>query len=144
MYDFKIKLVKSKKEIDKAINIRKIVFVKEQKVPYEIEIDGLDPESKHFLAYYNNKPIGCARIRRNKTTAKLERIAILKEYRCKGYGTKLTNFLIEYCKTQDVEKISMHAQIQVIDFYKKFGFKTQGKMFLEANIKHKEMHLDLS
>lgn len=140
----KIKLVTNKEELEQTINIRKKVFIKEQNVPFDIEIDGLDKESKHFIAYLNDEPIGCARIRTNKKYAKLERIAIVKEQRGKGFGTKLTNFLIDYCKKQNFDEIILHSQKYVIDFYKKFGFKTRGKTFLEADIEHKEMHLEIS
>lgn len=130
-------------EFNKIIEIRKAVFVKEQNVPEELEIDGLDNEAEHFIMYLGEKPIGCARIRKNKY-AKLERIAVLKEYRGKGYGKKLTQYLIDYCKEQNFKKIVIHSQIYVIDFYKKFGFEPVGKVFFEAGIKHRKMVLKLS
>jgi len=139
-----IKLVTNKEEFEHVINIRKEVFIKGQNVPLDIEIDGLDPESEHFIAYLGNEPIGCARIRTNKKYARLERIAIIKKHRCKGFGTKLTNFLIDYCRKQNYVEIILHSQNYVIDFYKKFGFKIKGETFLEANIEHKEMVLDIS
>ncbi|MCK4902885.1 MAG: GNAT family N-acetyltransferase [Thermoplasmatales archaeon] len=144
MDSLQIKLVTNKEEFEHVINIRKEVFIKGQNVPLDIEIDGLDSESEHFIAYLGNEPIGCARIRTNKKYARLERIAIIKKHRCKGFGTKLTNFLIDYCRKQNYVEIVMHSQNYVIDFYKKFGFKTRGETFLEANIEHKEMVLDIS
>lgn len=143
MADIKTKLVKSKEELEEAINIRKIVFIKEQKVPLDIEIDGLDSESEHFLAYLDDKPIGCGRVRTNNNYAKLERIAILKEFRGKGFGKELTNFLIDYCKKKNVKRIILHSQSHVVDFYKKFGFKIAGRPFFEANIEHLEMYLNI-
>ena len=144
MNTLKIKLVKSKEDLELTLNIRKEVFIKEQNVSLDIEIDGLDLESEHFIAYLGNVPIGCARIRSNKIYAKLERIAILKKHRCKGFGTELTKFLIDYCKKQKYREIVIHSQNYVIDFYKKLGFKTRGEAFLEADIEHKEMYLDIS
>ena len=144
MDTLKIKLVKSKEDLEQTINIRKEVFIKEQNVPLDIEIDGLDLESEHFIAYLGKDPIGCARIRFNKKYARLERIAILKKHRCNGFGTELTKFLIDYCRKQNYGEIVIHSQNYVIDFYKKLGFKTRGETFLEADIEHKEMYLDLS
>ncbi|MGF3554706.1 MAG: GNAT family N-acetyltransferase [Thermoplasmatota archaeon] len=139
MVELKIKIVKSKNEFNEILNIRETVFIKEQNVPKEIEMDDFDKESELFIVYLKNKPIGCARIRKINDYAKLERIAILKEYRGKGYGKALTNFLIGYCKKKGFKKIKLHSQVYVANFYKKLGFKTIGKKFLEADIEHIQM-----
>lgn len=139
-----IKKVQDKNDFKKTIAIRKNVFIKEQKVPPDIEIDGLDPEAEHFIAYFNNKPIGCARIRTKDNYAKLERIAIIKEYRGKGYGAELTKFLINYCKQKIFKEICLHSQIYISNFYKKFGFKSKGKHFFEAGIEHVEMFMKIN
>lgn len=144
MNNLEIKKVNNKDDLEKAIDIRKNVFIKEQKVPIDIEIDGLDPEAEHFIAYLNDEPIGCARIRANKNYAKLERIAIIKKYRGKGFGKQLTDFLIDYCKQKNFHEISLHSQSYASEFYKKHGFKIRGKPFFEAEIKHVEMYLDIS
>jgi predicted GNAT family N-acyltransferase len=142
--NLEIKKIKNKGDLKKVIDIRKNIFVKEQNVPLDIEIDGLDPEAEHFIAYLDDEPIGCARVRADNRIAKLERIAILKKYRCKGFGTKLTKFLIDYCKKKDFQEIILHSQTYVSDFYKKIGFKSRGKTFFEADIEHMEMYLDIS
>jgi len=140
--DLQIKKVNTKKTLEQVFNIRKKVFIDEQKVPVEIEMDKFDRTSDHFIAYLNKKPVGCARIRYN-DFAKLERIAILKEHRNKGYGTQLTKYLIQYCKNKKIKKIVIHSQMYVLGFYKKFGFKTVGEPFDEAGIKHVKMILEL-
>jgi predicted GNAT family N-acyltransferase len=136
-----IKKVSNEDEFKKVLQIRTEVFIKEQNVPEEIELDGYDDQADHFIAFYENRPIGCARVRINKY-AKLERIAILKNQRGKGFGKQLTNFLIEYCKNQDIQEIRMHSQVYVADFYKKIGFETVGNTFFEAGIEHVEMVLE--
>ena len=143
MNNLKIKVVNNKYDLKKIIEIRKNVFIKEQNVPVEIEIDGLDSEAEHFIAYLDDKPIGCARIRTNKNYVKLERIAILKKNRGKGFGTVLTKFLIDYCRNENFGEIISHSQTCVADFYKKLGFKIRGKPFFEADIEHFEMYLDI-
>jgi predicted GNAT family N-acyltransferase len=140
----KIKKVKNKSEIDKVFEIRTNVFVKEQKVPPDLEIDGLDSESEHFVVYLDNKIIGCARIRTKNNFAKLERIAIIKEHRNKGFGKELTKFLIDYCKQKKFDEIRLNSQIYVSDFYKKLGFKSKGKNFFEAGIEHIEMYMKIN
>jgi len=140
----KIRKVKNKSELDETFEIRKTVFVEEQNVPVELEIDGLDQEAEHFIAYINKKPIGCARIRIKNNFAKLERIAIIGEYRNKGFGKQLTKFLIDYCKQKKFDEIRLHSQIYVSDFYKKLGFKFVGENFFEAGIEHVEMYMEIN
>ena len=140
----KIRKVKNKNELNKVFEIRTNVFVKEQKVPIDLELDGLDQEADHFVVYLDNKMIGCARIRKNKDFAKLERIAIVKEQRNKGFGKQLTKFLIDYCKQKKFNEIRLHSQVYVSDFYKKLGFKPVGENFFEAGIEHKEMYMKVN
>jgi predicted GNAT family N-acyltransferase len=139
-----IKKVNNKQDFDNTLKIRKVVFIEEQKVPLDIELDGLDNEAEHFIAYLDDKEIGCARIRIKNRIAKLERIAIIKKHRNKGFGTKLTFFLINYCKKKDFQEIILHSQTYVSDFYKKFDFKKRGSTFYEAGIEHIEMFLEIS
>lgn len=136
----KIRLVKNKKELENVFKIRHIVFIKEQNVPENIEIDKFDKSAKHMIVLYKNKPIGCARIRFIGSKAKLERIAVLKSYRGKGFGKMIVNYMVNYCKNKNVKKIIMNSQYYLKDYYKKFGFKPRGKTFVEAGIKHIEMY----
>jgi predicted GNAT family N-acyltransferase len=115
------------------------VFIEEQNVPIDIEIDGLDDKSEHVIAYIEDKPVGCARIRIN-NFAKLERIAVMRNYRDKGLGRKITEFLIDYCKQKNIDEIRLHAQLYTTDFYKRLGFIERGETFLEADIEHIEMY----
>ena len=142
MNNLKIQIVGNQKEFDDVISIRKKVFIEEQNVPIDIEIDGLDDEAEHAIAYLDGEPIGCARIRFN-TYAKLERIAAMKDHRGKGFGRKITEFLIDYCKQKNVDEIRLHAQMYTADFYKKLGFLERGKTFFEADIKHIEMYMSI-
>jgi len=138
-----IKFADNKKELDKIILIRKTVFVEEQNVPLDLELDGLDDAAKHIIAYLGEKPVGCARLRINKKKAKLERVAILKDYRYKGFGSQIVNSVIDYCRNNNLREIYLHSRIDTTDFYKKLGFKTRGKVFLDAGIKHVEMFLNV-
>jgi predicted GNAT family N-acyltransferase len=134
-----LKIAESKEDLNKVFQIRDIVFCDEQKVPKDLEKDSCDAIAEHFLMLLKNKPIGCARIRFNGNEAKLERIAILKEYRGKGLGRPLMKCLIDYCKMKNAKQIYMHAQYHAKGFYEKTGFIAKGKPFIEADIKHVEM-----
>lgn len=144
MNNLEIKKVNNKDDLEKVIEIRKNVFIKEQNVPLDIEIDGLDSEAEHFIVYLDDEPIGCARVRVDNRIAKLERIAIIKRYRGKGFGKKLTKFLINYCREKNFNEIFLHSQTNVTEFYEKIGFKVRGEPFFEADIEHMEMYLDIS
>ena len=139
--NLRIRLVKTKNEIKQILKVREIVFIEEQKIPKQIERDGFDISAEHFIVFYKRKPIGCARIRFIEKNAKLERIALLKKYRGKGFGKEIVDCLIRYCKITSVDKVVMNSQYYLKDFYKKFGFKTADKPFTEADMKHIKMQL---
>ena len=125
-------------------NIRELVFRKEQKVPYEEdEVFEEEIESKNYLVYLKDKVIGTIRYREiGERLFKLERFAILKEYRNQGYGKQV----IEFLSNMIIEKynpctITLNAQIQTIKFYQKCGYIPEGDIFIEAGIKHQKMNL---
>lgn len=137
-----IRLIRNRKEFGEVRKVRDIVFVNEQKVPRELEWDVHDKTSKHIIVIYKGKTIGCARITFKKRKAKLERIALFKKYRGKGFGKEIVKYMVGYSKMRKVKEIMMHSQYHLIDFYSKLGFKQRGKTFREAGIKHIEMYLE--
>jgi len=138
-----IREIKNKTELEECFEIRRKVFVIGQNVLKELEWDGLDKEADHIVVKEGKQAVGCARIRFfDKTKAKLERIAILPEYRCKGYGKLLVRFMIDYCKKKKASVITMHAQYYLLEYYKKLGFVPFGKKFEEAGIEHIEMRIE--
>jgi len=125
---------------DLAFEIRQKVFVDEQKVSREEEYDQFEDSSTHYLVFANGKPVGTARWRKTPKGIKLERFAVLKEYRNSGAGTAILDKVLEDV-TRLNEKIYLHAQITAINFYLKAGFVTEGDEFVEANIRHYKMEL---
>lgn len=123
--------------------IRKIVFIDEQKVSYEEEFDLEEKSRIPFVLYLDDKAIGAARINPKEDYAKIERVCILKEYRKFGYGYKLMEYLIDYCKTLGYREIQLGAQTKAIGFYEKLGFIKFGDEFLDANIPHYKMKKNL-
>jgi len=125
--------------------IRKIryeVFVLEQKVDEEEEYDEFEETSHHFLALADEKPVGTARWRKTDKGFKLERFAVLKEYRGLHVGDKiLRKILAEVIPkaAASFQAIYLHAQTQAVSFYAKHGFETYGPVFEEANIEHRAM-----
>ena len=121
--------------------IREKVFIEEQKVMSQLEWDGKDEEAIHFLAYQDEKAIGCARAFVIENHMQLGRMAVLKEYRNKGIGSFLIEKAITTAKLNQLSKISISAQCHAIDFYKKFGFEVTSEIYLDAGISHQDMEL---
>jgi predicted GNAT family N-acyltransferase len=136
-----VRQVSSRKELEKAYTIRTCVFVKEQGVPEEIELDRDDKRAFHFLAFTAGKAVGTARVVMHRGTAKIGRMAVLKSYRGRGIGTKLLKRAIVMAKRQDAQKIYLHAQVPVIGFYEAMAFRCVGPVFEEAGIPHRKMIL---
>ena len=122
-------------------NIRQIVFREEQQISYhEDEVLKEELESESYLIYLKDKVIGTIRYRVVDDAYKIERFAILKEYRNKGYGKQAFNFLVDLIATKyNPCTITLNAQIQTVEFYKKNGFTEMDEPFLEAGIKHQKM-----
>lgn len=127
---------------DKALmklsnEIRTKVFIEEQDVTPEIEYE-FEEEGNYYLLFVDGKPIATARWRETDQGIKLERFALLKEYRNQGLGTILLNEVL-----QDVKKLNksiyLHSQVKAINYYKRAGFKEEGEHFWEAEIEHVKM-----
>ena len=114
--------------------IRTKVFIEEQNVERELEYE-FEEEGNFFLLYTDNKPIATARWRETSKGIKLERFAMLKEYRNQGIGGKLLNAVLE--DVVPLEKtIYLHSQVTAVNYYSRAGFIKKGDVFEEANIKH--------
>jgi predicted GNAT family N-acyltransferase len=137
----RVSQISSKKDLEKAFAIRVRVFVAEQGVPQEIEMDRDDKRALHFLAIEAGKAVGTARVVIRHGNGKIGRMAVLKTSRGRGIGTKLLKHAIETAKTQGAQKIYLHAQVPVIGFYEATGFHCIGRIFYEAGIPHRKMIL---
>lgn len=138
---FQIKIADNPDDIKICYKLRDTVFTKEQGVPEELDFDGLDEISTHFLLFDNNIPIGNARISPNNNEAVIGRFCILKDHRKNNAGRFLMEEVINYCKKQKFEKIVLGAQEQAIGFYSKLGFEVYGERYMDANIPHFKMQL---
>jgi predicted GNAT family N-acyltransferase len=123
--------------------IRHEIFIKEQKVPEELEWDEFDQNALHAIVKQENQVIGTARLIIDNTIAKIGRMAIQKEYRQQGIGQKLLLTLIKTAKEKGAQECVLHAQTHAIAFYAKADFEPNGPIFDEAGIPHVEMRLIL-
>ena len=127
---------------DEAITlraIRTVVFIHEQCVPEKLEWDEFDAISAHVLAFNSDRqPVGTARLLPN---GYIGRMAVLKEWRGKGYGSAMLQRILEELKKRRSQKAMLNAQTTAVKFYEKFGFHASGEEFMEAGIPHVKMIL---
>ena len=135
--EIKVHLATTQQELEHVREIREKVFIMEQNVPEDVEIDQYEDSSNHIVALLDEEFIGTARWRKTQDGIKLERFAVLKEKRGLGIGKKLVEFILEKIKNEPF--VYLHAQDHVISFYKKLGFNPVGKHFYEGGISHQKM-----
>ena len=116
--------------------IRYKVFVGEQKVPEELEIDGLDDQAKHVLAFVDGVPIGTGRIL---SDGHIGRVAVLKDYRGLGIGKSIMKELIKWAQNMNLEKAWLSSQWHAHSFYLDLDFVCVGEIYKEAGIDHIKM-----
>ena len=138
--DYTLKLTRWDKDQENLSKVRRSVFIEEQQVPEELEWDDDDKNCVHVLVTDNNTPVATGRI---KMDGHIGRMAVLKDYRNKGVGSDILKALIDFSKTLKMKSIYLHAQITAIPFYEKHGFKISSEEFMDADIPHKSMTLDL-
>lgn len=127
-----------------ALNLRKAVFIEEQKIPADIEIDELENACWHLVLYDQSEAIATCRLfPKNAETIKLQRVAVKKSKRGFGYGSKLLTIAEQVAKEKGYQKIILHAQEPSLSFYEKAHYQKQGDCFLEAGIPHYLMKKEL-
>jgi predicted GNAT family N-acyltransferase len=132
-----VKKVTDPADLEKVFAIRREVFVGEQNCPPELEWEH-EEESNHFLATVNEEPAGASRWRKTDKGYKLERFAVLKKFRGDGVGQALVQAVLNDLP-KDADYIYLHAQVQAVTLYERFGFEKTGPEFEEAGIRHYKM-----
>jgi predicted GNAT family N-acyltransferase len=135
----KIKIAETNHEKDQAFQVRTEVFVMEQGVPPEEELDEYDETAIHFLGIENNEPIAASRLRFVDVYGKLERICVLHDLRGKSYGKEIILAMEEVIKENGYQKAKLNAQTHAEEFYKKLGYETVSDEFMDAGIPHVTM-----
>ena len=138
MHNFMFKKVSSKEEMEKSYAIRTKVFCEEQRISKEIEFDNLDHLCSHFLIFDDKNVIATARVRqKEENLLKIERVAVLFEFRRLKVGSTLIKNIIQYFINLN-ENISfiLHSQVAVAEFYESIKFISYGDKFFEDGIPH--------
>ncbi len=134
-----VKVVQSKKELDDAFRVRQTVFVEEQNVPTELEIDEHENHAIHFVAYDDDRPVAAGRLRVLDHIAKVERICVLMNYRKTGLGQQLMNAIENHARKLELNEMKLNAQMGAVRFYDKLGYEIVSEEFMDAGIPHVTM-----
>ncbi len=129
--------------IDQAAlrEVRTAVFIVEQKVPEAEEWDDDDLVAEHALARLpDGTPIATGRLTAD---GRIGRMAVIKSWRGEGVGASVLRFLLERAQAHGIPRLKLHSQVHAIPFYAGFGFVPSGARFMECNIEHQTMVLDL-
>ena len=151
-----VRRAETEAEREDALAVRFEVFVEEQDVPEDLEVDGRDDEAIHFVGYADPesndervdgddpRPVAAARLREvGDATGKVERVAVVEDRRGDGWGRAIMEELEATAAERDLSTLTMHAQTPVEEFYRSLDYETTSDVFEEAGIPHVEMEKSL-
>lgn len=126
---------------EEAAPIRYAVFVDEQKVPTEIELDDWDALSLHALALdAQGRVLGTGRLLPD---GHIGRMAVLQSARGQGVGSALLRALLQAARARGDREVVLSAQTHAMPFYEKAGFIAEGDDYDDAGIPHRQMRLSM-
>jgi predicted GNAT family N-acyltransferase len=134
-----IEIGHDRSRMEQAWALRRRVFIEEQRVPEEIELDADDAHAFHALALEGARPVGCGRMLEHGDYVKIGRMAVLAERRGAGIGRRVLQFLVEHARQRGFRRAVLDAQLHAEGFYLKQGFTPVGEVFEEAGIMHRRM-----
>ena len=144
MAEIVVKLVETESELEGAINVRMRVFVVEQQIPVEEELDDADAAATHAIALNQGQIVGTGRLLYlDGGIAQIGRMAVDRQFRRRGVGGRILSFLEDEARAQGFGSCMLHAQEYVKAFYAGSGYVEHGDVFLEADIPHVEMRKEL-
>lgn len=133
----------SDEQWEQAQFIRRKVFIEEQGCPPEEEWDAYEETSRHLVGFHGHEAVAVARWRavahQRRIVAKLERFAVLRDFRGRGFGRDVVSAAMEDARSAGFDEFLLHAQEHLVPFYSSFGFRVCGERFMEAGISHVPM-----
>jgi predicted GNAT family N-acyltransferase len=144
-HDIGVTVARTVEDLMRVASIRNVVYMGEQECPYYEEYDGNDLSATHLLAYMGDEPIGCLRLRFFADFAKLERLAIRKEFRKSRAAFQLVRAAFKFSQKKGYSRIYAHSQVRLVDFWKRFGFRVleNGKNFVFSGFDYVEVIADM-
>jgi predicted GNAT family N-acyltransferase len=126
-----------------AMAIRHAVFVDEQDVPPELEIDGLDDEATHLVAVRDGTVVATCRLLAHGATVHLGRLAVDASARRQGIAGMLVQAADDWAREHGADRLLLSAQTYATGLYLAAGYTAVGKPYMEAGIEHVDMELEL-
>ncbi len=132
-------------DLMRVSSLRSAVYIGEQECPYEEEFDGNDLSATHLIGYVGNEPAGCLRIRFFADFAKLERLAVRKEFRNTRLSFQIVRAAIRLCQMKGYKRLYGHSQKRLMNFWGRFGFRPLegAKEFVFSDFDYVELVADV-
>jgi len=136
--------IEQTKDLAACHALRRTVFVEEQGVAETDEMDDLDDQAIHLLAWHEERPVGTARLILKGEVGKIGRVCVLPRARGTGLGAALIRASLEVLRAHpDVTQARLGAQTHALGFYEKLGFVAEGPVYDDAGIPHRDMTREL-
>lgn len=136
-----VSVARSFEDLMRVVSMRSAIYIGEQECPYEEEFDGNDMSATHLIGYVGKEPAGCIRVRYFADFAKIERLAVRKEFRTTRLSFQLVRAAIELCSMKGYRRLYGHAQKRLVNFWSRFGFHEfeGGKELIFSDFDYVEM-----
>ena len=146
-----IGLVRTAAELEAAFALLMLVFVEEQHVPVEEELDAYDVTATHFMVQILTADRCCPGgtvatgrlVDKGSGMGKIGRVAVHADHRGRGIGAALMRHIHDHALEHGFRRMILEAQCYAIPFYEKLGYVADGEVFLDAGIEHRHMSLSL-
>ena len=144
-----IAVVLTPEELSESLGLRRTVFVEEQGVPLELEVDAMDGDPRltagvvHLLGRIEGTAICTGRLDFADTPAHITRVAVRRECRGRGFGAELMEALHGEARSRGIHRVGLNAQLHALGFYERLGYRAHGPVFLDAGIEHRAMSVSL-
>ncbi len=151
MPDLEVSVITTAAQMLAALEVRRRVFITEQHVPEAEEIDTHDADPAgvttclHVLARLDGRPVATGRLLLAEPDGRLHigRVAVLAKHRRHGIGRAVMLALHDLARARNAPSITLAAQLHAVPFYERLGYSARGPVFLDANIEHRRMDMDL-
>lgn len=141
----RIKPVESAQEMEAAHALRRQVFVEEQGVPADMEVDDMDATAFHVIATQDGVVVATGRLLTDTPDQGLiGRMAVAESLRRQGIGGSILALLEDEARSRGMTQITLHSQSHVKEFYAVWGYQEEGYPFMEAGIQHVLMRKSLA
>ncbi len=132
-----VRPARTAEERERAYELRRQVFVVEQRVPAEIERDEHDEGALHAVALEDGEMVGTGRlVVQPGGVGRVGRMAVRADCRRRGVGERILALLEDLARERGLAEIELHAQAYVEPFYARAGYRAEGTHFDEAGIDH--------